>query len=202
MTLTTLKRDSIIYRPYAFNDAGKYVDSIVFFNKDGIIYQTRSGWLESNSLKNEIGYISGRDVERIEIETPKLKRKIDFTVKHNFYTTHKEEYGNEIKVTIYILCNDENSVVSVKKVQEEMSETESLGKDINTFKVAEYAITGINEQVIHVTSREFVSTRLTELGKIAVELVEKHKNDEYDIRGIDVYTWIKLLKRYELIPKK
>ena len=186
------------YRPYEYN--GKYVDSIKLFNESGVIYETSSGWLENSTFNIVTSYVSGKDVEYIEIEEPKLKRKIDFSTKHNFYVTVKDDILKETKIVLYILCNDENSKVKIEKIDSETTIETSLDIYEKVISYTEFTLTGVSETPITLVQREVKKNGLTELGKRAQELNEKHKNTIH--LNLDIYGWARLLKQYDLIEKK
>lgn len=98
-----IKRGSNWYRPYCIElSTGVYdVDDIIFYNDDGIICNTDCGWLS----KGINGY-SEDDITSIElpVDSIRLRRKLKFDGEV-FAMTHKEEFGNKTKATLYIPAN-------------------------------------------------------------------------------------------------
>lgn len=91
-----ITRTSKWYRPYGVNVGGKgyYVNKIYFYDENGIICNSQSGWLESKS---------GRDIEEIYLPIEKIirrnKEKFDGEV---FGIPYKEYYEKDIKINLYI----------------------------------------------------------------------------------------------------
>lgn len=81
------------YRPYIYD---KYtIKNIMFYNENGVIAQSNSGWLENN----------GKDLEQMAINVDEiaLKRKEDFKIKGAFIISKgKEPYGDNLGADLYI----------------------------------------------------------------------------------------------------
>lgn len=93
-----IKRSSNWYRPYRIKlSTGVYcLDNIAFYDGDNIICEAGRGWLEGK----------GGDITSIElpVDSIKLRRKLKFDGEV-FAMTHKEQFDNETKATLYIPAN-------------------------------------------------------------------------------------------------
>ena len=93
--MITLKRETKWYRPYyaVVNDRQYKVDNLKIY-QDGKILVDTGSWFEDKR---------SRDIENVELPIDKIilrrKEKFDGEV---FAMTHKESYGNETLVDIYI----------------------------------------------------------------------------------------------------
>ena len=89
-------RSASWYRPYfvPVNNKEYRVEKIHFYKDNSILASTYSGWLED---------VHGKDIESFElpVEEVKLKRKEKFDGSA-FVITHKEGFGNDIIVDLYI----------------------------------------------------------------------------------------------------
>lgn len=93
--MITLKREANWYRPYyaIVNDRQYRVDNLKIYQDGKILVKTGS-WFENER---------GRDIEEISLPVDKIilrrKEKFDGNV---FAMTHKESYGNETLINVYI----------------------------------------------------------------------------------------------------
>ena len=93
--MITLKREANWYRPYyvVVNDRQYRVDNLKIYQDGKILVETGS-WFENER---------GRDIEVVNLPVDKIilrrKEKFDGNV---FAMTHKESYGNETLIDVYI----------------------------------------------------------------------------------------------------
>ena len=93
--MITLKRNASWYRPYygIVNNKEYKVDKLLIY-KDGKILVEAGSWFENER---------GRDIEEVNLPVDKIilrrKEKFDGNV---FAMTHKESYGNETVIDVYI----------------------------------------------------------------------------------------------------
>lgn len=93
--MITLKRETKWYRPYyaVVNDRQYKVDNLKIYQDGKILVKTGS-WFENER---------GRDIEEVNLPIEKImlrrKEKFDGNV---FAMTHKESYGNETLIDVYI----------------------------------------------------------------------------------------------------
>ena len=93
--MITLKRETKWYRPYyaIVNDRQYKVDNLKIY-QDGKILVATGSWFENER---------GRDIEEVSLPVDKIilrkKEKFDGNV---FAMTHKESYGNDTLVDVYI----------------------------------------------------------------------------------------------------
>ena len=87
-----IERGTKFLRMYQVN--GRFLSKIHFFDKNGIVVSSFSGWLEHH--RNDVGKIT------LQQETIKVKRKIDFNTKNAFLVSTKKDYDNEKYYDLYI----------------------------------------------------------------------------------------------------
>lgn len=73
------------------------VDNILFYNENGVQYETDKGWLNAgNNIYKEIHFPEDADI--------KLRRKLDFTRGGAFYMRKRDEVSGQLNIWLYIPC--------------------------------------------------------------------------------------------------
>lgn len=163
------------YRPYIYD---KYtIKNIMFYNENGVIAQSNSGWLENN----------GKDLEQITINVDEiaLKRKEDFKIKGAFIISKgKEPYGDNLGADLYINANLFG--VKFKEYKKEFDSIRKyyVGKD---FKNQEFQLT---ENV------KWLRENWYKYQTIVQENAKKLENIYYDTTIDEVAECIKNIKKY------
>lgn len=163
------------YRPYIYD---KYtIKNIMFYNENGVIAQSNSGWLENN----------GKDLEQITINVDEitLKRKEDFKIKGAFIISKgKEPYGDNLGADLYI--NADLFGVKFKEYKKEFDSIRKyyVGKD---FKNQEFQLT---ENV------KWLRENWYKYQTIVQENAKKLENIYYDTTIDEVAECIKNIKKY------
>jgi len=163
------------YRPYIYD---KYtIKNIMFYNENGVIAQSNSGWLENN----------GKDLEQIAINVDEitLKRKEDFKIKGVFMISKgKEPYGDNLGADLYI--NADLFGVKFKEYKKEFDSIRKyyVGKD---FKNQEFQLT---ENV------KWLRENWYKYQTIVQENAKKLENIYYDTTIDEVAECIKNIKKY------
>lgn len=163
------------YRPYIYD---KYtIKNIMFYNENGVIAQSNSGWLENN----------GKDLEQITINVDgiALKRKEDFKIKGAFIISKgKEPYGDNLGADLYI--NADLFGVKFKEYKKEFDSIRKyyVGKD---FKNQEFQLT---ENV------KWLRENWYKYQTIVQENAKKLENIYYDTTIDEVAECIKNIKKY------
>ncbi len=96
--MVKIGKNSAWYRPYQY---GKYtIQDIRFYDENGVIINTNSGWLENGWL--ETG--SRVDLQSIELDVDDipLKRKENLNIKGAFIVSDGRDYVGTLKATLYI----------------------------------------------------------------------------------------------------
>ena len=91
------------YRPY--HTPRGYLDNIIFYNDDGIIFKTMEGWLTS-----QLG-----DVQSIIIRRPTLKKEVDLKCEKNFLFYDKKAEWAERKPHLYLYVDGKD--ISLKSLK-------------------------------------------------------------------------------------
>ena len=99
-----LTREVNWYRPYFINN--KYVQSIVIYKDNEILFSTNAGWFEAckeerlNDLKKVYEYCFLNDIISLKIEEPKKANKLNLLRSDNFYMSTKSY--NEVRYILYL----------------------------------------------------------------------------------------------------
>lgn len=187
-------------RPYGLN--GKQVHRIYFYDVNGVILASRSGWLEKSyrELQENIFYFGTTDVQEIDIVEPVKKIKKDFSIKKNFYVKAEKQYDWEDvagKYDLYIYID--NSNVRIEKTKE-LTRDEENTTYINTVKYTEYLIIGITPEPFKVIDSEILKTEDTQEKALAKEIL-KILEEEKVYCNLDEYTLCNLLKVFSITRK-
>lgn len=87
-----LSKDCAWYRHYKYD---KYViKNIKFYDKNGIVIEVGSGWLENNH--KDLDYV------KLNIDEIQLKRKEDFSIKGAFMISKGKDFSDELGADLYI----------------------------------------------------------------------------------------------------
>ena len=173
--MIVIGKDYNWYRPYIYD---KYtIKNIMFYNENGVIAQSNSGWLENN----------GKDLEQITINVDEiaLKRKEDFKIKGAFIISKgKEPYGDNLGADLYI--NADLFGVKFKEYKKEFDSIRKyyVGKD---FKNQEFQLT---ENV------KWLRENWYKYQTIVQENAKKLENIYYDTTIDEVAECIKNIKKY------
>ena len=173
--MIVIGKDYNWYRPYIYD---KYtIKNIMFYNENGVIAQSNSGWLENN----------GKDLEQITINVDEiaLKRKEDFTIKGAFIISQgKEPYGDNLGAYLYI--NADLFGVKFKEYKKEFDSIRKyyVGKD---FENQEFQLT---ENV------KWLRENWYKYQAIVQENAKKLENIYYDTTIDEVAECIKNIKKY------
>ena len=196
-----LERIATCLRPYGINE--KKVHRIYFFNAEGVILSTNSGWLEKRSMEDAIRYgMAGVDIEEIELKELNRKLKKDFSKKQNFYIKAEkindwesmQFLKDEYDLYIYV-----GGVVKVEKTCEHIREEEGTTY-INTVKYTEYKITGLTEQPFTMVISNILKSEDSSEKKQAEEILQVIKEKRLYI-NISDYDLCKLLKVFNITKK-
>ena len=92
-------RQDVCYRPYSVvvNGRGYYLNNIRFYNEDGVVVSSGSGWLERKGYPTDIKSIE------LPVEEIKLRRKPKFDGVV-FAMLHKDDF-NDTRAELYIPCD-------------------------------------------------------------------------------------------------
>lgn len=86
-----IKRMHTWYRPYAIGSY--FVSEIHFYDKNGVIVSTSSGWLAKGN----------EDLEVLEVPTePRKRMKVNFDRNEVFYISKGKDYSGELKCALYL----------------------------------------------------------------------------------------------------
>lgn len=176
--MTILK--SSTYR-YIYTFGGQDVGKIYFYDDTGILYETRSGYLQP--LHNPKDVYSTHDNDRFELEIsgyPNQRNKLNLTRKEHFYM--KDTSGYETKINFYLYVG-EGSEFKLDLVDEVVTKQSFQHYEATTFHWDIFKLSGKNlVEPIYLAQIKSRTTRQTKLGKQADELVDYlNKNGFYDL---------------------
>lgn len=97
-----------ISRYYYFNDNA--IKNIIFYNDDGIIMETKQGWLECHG-----------DIKSIECGEIASRNKVNLTRKENFVIKESTKHyqNNKAELTLYLYVDNCN--IKIKKTGEDVT---------------------------------------------------------------------------------
>lgn len=160
---------------------GRQIKRIHFFDKNGIIFSTCSGWFGSNNLFRH----------GLEIPPAVYKRKIDFSICQSFFVSASEEYAQRGQkfAELYIFVDDESvKITEVKEISEKMTACEVWHSKIYTFEILGKEIReSILDHIEKTPFGEQVDSLLSELESQQIKI------GRYDL--------IQLLKHYNIVKK-
>ena len=146
-------KQELYYRPY--HTPRGYLDNIILYNDDGIIFETREGWLTS-----QFG-----DVQSITIRRPTLKKELDLKCKKNFLFHDRKSEWAERKPHLYLYVDGKD--ISLKSL-------ESYNTTIEYFKCT--YIRTYCKYLLNIKGKEFiVDYKVNEIRKENAENVNKLK---------------------------
>ena len=193
---------SVCLRPYGLH--GKKVHRVYFFNENGVIFNTRSGWIEKSyqDLKEDVTYFGSVDVLEIDIQEPVKKIKKDLSIKKNFYIKAERVadwerlYDLKDEYDLYIYVGD---VVKVEKTKELTREEENTTY-MATVQYIEYLITGLTAEPFKVITQNTLKTYETKESEQAKEILEILKENRIYC-NLDEYSICKMLKVFNITKK-
>lgn len=201
-----IKNIALCLRPYGINK--KQVHRIYFYNNNGVIFQSRSGWLEKSTLKNlsDGGYLPSQDIKEIELKKDLIRKiKKDLTkTKESFYIKaekiHDWESSYDLKdqYDLYIYVDNKDNI-KVEKIQEHTQDEEG-STYINTVKYTEYKTTGLTPESFTMVKSEILKSEDTK-EKIQAEKILQVIKDKKLYINISDYDLCKLLKHFEIKEK-
>jgi hypothetical protein len=178
-----INRHSPIFRPYAIN--GRTVKDILFFDENGIVFQSNRGWLEVSR---------SADIERIELEQEELKtrRKENFKAKEA-YLMSTTEHG-EKKYLLYIPC----SLVDLTSTGEVEKKFTDHSQYFNTFSIKGKFQTGKGVDLTEITLETYNRTVRNDYGLMVEKIHNELKSKNIKL---DEYTLKQILNDYDLVAK-
>lgn len=195
------------YRPYSFTTVvngktAKYeVHRIKFYNENGIIFTTRSGWLEALhqtvTKENLFNYLLEEDKRAIYLNNLNRRAKENFNNKDNFFIPVKREYASDNKkADLYIYVDNVNI-----KVERTLTDTrqEECGTTVSDCTKIVRTITGLTDEPFQMLSTIYSNQRQSDIGKLVEDF--KNKNTSYPLNNISDYALAELFRKYTLVEK-
>lgn len=159
---------------------GRQIKRIHFFNKQGVIFSTRSGWFGNNN-----NFRGG-----LVIPETVQKRKIDFSLCKSFFVSVPAEYYEKgLYAELYLFVDGESvKITEVKEISEKMTDCEIWHSKIYTFEILGQEI---RESILDYIEK-------TPFGEQVDSLLSELESQQIKIGRYDL---IQLLKHYNIVKK-
>ena len=169
-----LSKDYAWYRPYKYD---KYIiKNIKFYDKNGIVIEVGSGWLENNH--KDLDYL------KLNIDEIQLKRKEDFSIKGAFMISKGKDFSDELGADLYINIELVNLKFGGYKKEYDNIRKYYVGSDYDN-------------QVFEVSSNvKWLKENWYKYQAIVQENAKKLENIYYDTTIDEVAECVKNIKKY------